>query len=183
MKYSIQFFAAFFTLICHTKFIISYTQTLNCIKGELTMSDTLKVGDKAPDIEAETYGGETIKLSDFGGNKNVALYFYPRDNTGTCTKEACSMRDGMKELEKLGVQILGVSTDSVKSREGFKNKHSLNFPLLSDKGKKIIKTYGVQSDSGSGKKGDIPHRQIGSHKAYLAQGQSRPSTPMKSRKR
>ena len=116
------------------------------------MSETLKVGDKAPGIEAETYGGEKIKLSDYRGNKLVALYFYPKDYTGGCTKEACSIRDGMKELEKLGVQVLGVSTDSVKSHEGFKEKHSLNFPLLSDKSKDIIKSYGVVSDSGSAKR-------------------------------
>ncbi len=116
------------------------------------MSETLKVGDKAPGIEAETYGGEKIKLSDYRGNKLVALYFYPKDYTGGCTKEACSIRDGMKELEKLGVQVLGVSTDSVKSHEGFKEKHGLNFPLLSDKGKDIIKSYGVVSDSGSARR-------------------------------
>jgi len=116
------------------------------------MSETLKIGDKAPVIEAETYGGETIKLSDYKGENTVALYFYPKDNTSTCTKEACSMRDGMKDLEKLGVQVLGVSTDSVKSHEGFKNKYDLNFPLLSDKSKEIIKSYGVESDSGSARR-------------------------------
>ncbi len=116
------------------------------------MSEILKIGDKAPDIEAETYGGETVKLSDFKGDKIVALYFYPRDNTGTCTKEACSMRDGMTDLKKLGAQVLGVSTDSVKSHEGFKNKHDLNFPLLSDKSKKIIRAYGVESESGSARR-------------------------------
>jgi len=116
------------------------------------MSDTLKVGDKAPDIEAETYGGDKIKLSDYRGRKTVALYFYPKDYTGGCTKEACSIRDGMSDLEKLDVQVLGVSTDSVKSHEGFKEKHSLNFPLLSDKNKDIIKSYGVVSDSGSARR-------------------------------
>lgn len=116
------------------------------------MSNTLKVGDKAPDIEAETYGGNKIKLSDYRGNKIVALYCYPKDYTGGCTKEACSIRDGMKELEKLGVQVLGVSTDSVKSHEGFKEKHGLNFPLISDKGKDIITSYGVVSVSGSAKR-------------------------------
>lgn len=116
------------------------------------MSETLKIGDKAPDIEAQTYGDETIKLSDYKGGKTVALYFYPKDNTGTCTKEACSMRDGMDELEGLGIQVLGVSTDSVKSHENFKNKHDLNFPLLSDKSKEIIQTYGVESDFGSAKR-------------------------------
>ena len=116
------------------------------------MSDTLKVGDEAPAIEAETYGGEKIRLSGYRGNKIVALYFYPKDYTGGCTKEACSLRDGMSDLEKLGVQVLGVSTDSVKSHEGFKEKHGLNFPLLSDKSKDIIKSYGVVSDSGSAKR-------------------------------
>ena len=116
------------------------------------MSEILNVGDKAPEIEAQTYGGETIKLSDYKGDKTVALYFYPKDNTGTCTKEACSMRDGMEELESLGIQVLGVSTDSVKSHENFKNKYDLNFPLLSDKSKEIIKAYGVESDFGSAKR-------------------------------
>jgi len=116
------------------------------------MSDTLKVGDEAPSIEAETYAGEKIKLSDYRGDRTIALYFYPKDYTGGCTKEACSIRDGMKDLEKLGVQVLGVSTDSIKSHEGFKEKHGLNFPLLSDKSKDIIKSYGVVSDSGSAKR-------------------------------
>lgn len=116
------------------------------------MSEILHIGNKAPEIEAQTYGGETVKLSDYKGNRTVALYFYPKDNTGTCTKEACSMRDGIEELESLGVQVLGVSTDSVKSHENFKNKYDLNFPLLSDKSKEIIKTYGVESDFGSAKR-------------------------------
>lgn len=116
------------------------------------MSDTLKVGDEAPAIEAETYGGDKIRLSGYRGNKIVALYFYPKDYTGGCTKEACSLRDGMSGLEMLGVQVLGVSTDSVKSHEGFKEKHGLNFPLLSDRSKDIIESYGVVSDSGSAKR-------------------------------
>jgi peroxiredoxin Q/BCP len=116
------------------------------------MSNTLKVGDKAPAIEAETYAGEKIKLSDYRGDKIVAVYFYPKDYTGGCTKEACSIRDGMNDLEKLGVQVLGVSTDSVKSHEGFREKHGLNFPLLSDKSGDIIKSYGVVSDSGSARR-------------------------------
>ncbi len=95
----------------------------------------------------------------------MALYFYPKDNTGTCTKEACSLRDCFDELKELGVQVLGVSTDSVKSHENFRDKHDLNFPLISDKSKEIISSYGVQSDYGSArritflidKKGVIKH--------------------------
>ncbi len=113
------------------------------------MSKMPEVGDKAPDFEAETYGGETIKLSDYNGKNTVALYFYPKDNTPGCTKEACSMRDGMEDLKELGVQVLGVSTDGVKAHENFRNKYDLNFPLLSDKSKEIINAYGVKSAFGS----------------------------------
>jgi len=115
------------------------------------MSETLNIGDKAPEIEAQTYGDKTIKLSDYKG-KTVVLYFYPKDNTSTCTKEACSLRDRMEELQSLGVQVIGVSTDGVKSHENFTNKYDLNSPLLSDKSKEIIKAYGVESDSGSARR-------------------------------
>ncbi|MGQ0792824.1 MAG: peroxiredoxin [Deltaproteobacteria bacterium] len=116
------------------------------------MSDMLKVGDAAPEIQALTYGGETIKLSDFANKKIVALYFYPKDNTPGCTKQACSLRDGSELLESLGVQPIGVSTDGVKSHESFRDKYSLNFPLLSDSDKTIVGAYGAQSDSGSARR-------------------------------
>jgi peroxiredoxin Q/BCP len=116
------------------------------------MAQMPKVGDKAPDFNAETYGGKKVRFGDFLGKKTVALYFYPRDNTPGCTKEACSMRDGMRELERLGIQVLGVSTDSVKSHEGFRDKFSLNFPLLSDQSKIIVRAYGVESDHGSARR-------------------------------
>lgn len=116
------------------------------------MADMPEVGDKVPDIEAQTYGGEKIRLSDFLDGGSVVLYFYPRDNTSGCTKEACSMRDGMEELENLGVKVLGVSTDSVKSHENFRDKYDLNFPLLSDKSKEVVKKYGVESARGSAKR-------------------------------
>ncbi len=116
------------------------------------MAQMPKVGDKAPDFNAETYGGEKVRFGDFLGKKTVALYFYPRDNTPGCTKEACSMRDGMRELERLGIQVLGVSTDSVKSHEGFRDKFSLNFPLLSDQSRIIVKAHGVESDHGSARR-------------------------------
>ena len=129
------------------------------------MSSKLKTGDTAPDFEAETYGGETVKLSDVYKKGVVALYFYPRDNTPGCTKEACSLRDGMEDLKGLGIQVLGVSTDGVKAHENFRNKYELNFPLLSDKSKDIIKLYGVKSAFGTAKretflinkKGEIVH--------------------------
>ena len=109
------------------------------------MAGNLEVGSPAPDFEAETYGAEKLRLSDFYSKGTVALYFYPRDNTPGCTKEACSLRDAEEELLSLGVQVLGVSTDGVKSHENFRNKFSLNFPLLSDKGREIVDLYGVRS--------------------------------------
>ncbi len=116
------------------------------------MSEMPNIGDKAPEFEAETYGGEKIKLSDYKGKNTVALYFYPKDNTPGCTKEACSVRDGMDDLSALGVQVLGVSTDGVKAHENFRDNFSLNFPLLSDKSKEVVRSYGVQSDYGSAKR-------------------------------
>jgi len=109
------------------------------------MGENLEVGNQAPDFEAETYGAEKVRLSDFYSKGTVALYFYPRDNTPGCTKEACSLRDAEEELISLGVQVLGVSTDGVKSHENFRNKFSLNFPLLSDKSREIVDLYGIKS--------------------------------------
>ncbi len=116
------------------------------------MSNVLRKGDKAPDFEAETYGGETIKLSDYFKKGVVALYFYPKDNTPGCTKEACSLRDGMDDLKNLGIQVLGVSTDGVKAHENFRDKYELNFPLISDKSKEIINLYGIKSAFGTAKR-------------------------------
>lgn len=116
------------------------------------MSNVLNLGDEAPDFEAETYSGESIKLSDVYKKGVVALYFYPKDNTPGCTKEACSIRDGMDDLKSNGIQVLGVSTDGVKAHENFRNKYDLNFPLLSDKSKDIINLYGVVSAFGSAKR-------------------------------
>lgn len=116
------------------------------------MSDTLQTGDQAPDFEARTYGEDTIKLSDHTKKNPVVLYFYPKDNTPGCTKEACSMRDGMEELKNAGLQVIGVSTDGVKAHENFRDKYDLNFPLVSDKSKDIVEKYGVKSTFGTAKR-------------------------------
>lgn len=116
------------------------------------MSKNLQVGDKAPDFEAQTYGQKNVKLADFTGKSAVVLYFYPKDNTPGCTKEACSLRDGMEELKKAGVQVVGVSTDGVKAHENFRDKYELNFPLISDKSKEIVEKYGVKSAFGTAKR-------------------------------
>lgn len=103
----------------------------------------LNIGDKAPDFEAETDKEEKIRLSEFKGKSHVVLYFYPKDNTPGCTKEACSFRDNMARLTPYGIMVLGVSTDSVTSHQRFRDKFDLNFPLISDKSKEIARTYGV----------------------------------------
>ena len=102
----------------------------------------LKVGGKAPAFTLLSDEGKKISLTDFRGKK-VVVYFYPKDNTPGCTRESCSFRDGLSEIKGKGSVVLGVSTDSVASHKGFKQKHALNFPLLSDSEKKMALAYGV----------------------------------------
>jgi thioredoxin-dependent peroxiredoxin len=102
----------------------------------------LKEGDVAPDFSAMTNGGGKISLAELKG-KNVILYFYPKDDTSGCTKEACAFRDGFAEFKKRGAVVLGVSPDSVKSHDKFVKKFSLPFTLLADEDKKIVEAYGV----------------------------------------
>ncbi len=102
----------------------------------------LKEGDAAPDFSAATSGGGKASLADFKG-KNVILYFYPKDDTPGCTKEACGFRDYFSEFQKRGAVVLGVSTDSTKSHDKFVEKFKLPFPLLADEDKKIVNAYGV----------------------------------------
>lgn len=106
------------------------------------MNNKLKVGDKAPDFSLKDETGSMHKLSDLSGT-NVALYFYPKDQTPGCTAQACSIRDGFVELKKAGIVVLGVSYDSPESHKKFKEKHQLNFPLLSDSDKSVSKLYNV----------------------------------------
>lgn len=95
---------------------------------------------KAPEFNLPDENGTLHKLSDYRGQW-VVLYFYPKDDTPGCTKEACNFRDSIAELKKFGVVILGVSKDSVASHKKFSQKYHLNFPLLSDKSKETIKAY------------------------------------------
>jgi peroxiredoxin Q/BCP len=117
----------------------------------------LKEGDRAPDFEAETQDGKIVRLADFKGQKLV-LYFYPRDNTPGCTKEACSFRDHMATLKKKAV-LLGVSTDTVKKHARFATKYRLPFPLLADPERKMVSAYGVWGEkSFMGMKFEGTHR-------------------------
>ncbi|MBD3290537.1 thioredoxin-dependent thiol peroxidase [candidate division KSB1 bacterium] len=103
----------------------------------------LKVGDKAPDFKLMTDKEEEVQLSDFLGKSNVILYFYPKDNTSGCTKEACSFRDNIEPIETKDAVVLGVSPDSVKSHQKFKGKQNLNFTLLSDPEHEVAEAYGA----------------------------------------
>jgi peroxiredoxin Q/BCP len=100
-----------------------------------------KVGDIAPLIQGQDQDGKTVKLTDFIGKKVVLLYFYPKDFTGGCTKEACGLRDRMGELETNNVVVIGVSHDSVESHKKFAEEYKLNFMLLADPDDVIIKAY------------------------------------------
>lgn len=102
----------------------------------------LKPGQKAPGFEAQDDTGKGVSLSDFTGRK-VVLYFYPRDDTPGCTREACAFRDGIAKIKGKGAVVLGVSADSVASHQRFKEKYRLNFPLLADPDKKVVQAYGV----------------------------------------
>ena len=109
---------------------------------------TPKVGDKAPLIEGQDQDGKTWKLADHVGKQVVLLYFYPKDDTPGCTKQACGLRDRMGELKKSKVEVIGVSFDSAESHQKFIAKHNLNFPLLADTDGKIADAYGVRREAG-----------------------------------
>ncbi|MBX2950972.1 MAG: thioredoxin-dependent thiol peroxidase [Leadbetterella sp.] len=102
----------------------------------------LKPGDKAPYFEARNQDGRLLKLSDFQGKKLV-LYFYPKDNTPTCTVEACNLRDNYTKFRQVGYEILGVSTDSEKSHQRFREKFKLPFDLLEDTGQQLVNLFDV----------------------------------------
>jgi peroxiredoxin Q/BCP len=126
-----------------------------------------KVGDKAPAIEGKDENGKAWKLADQVGQKIVLIYFYPKDDTPGCTKEACGLRDRMGDLKKDNVEVVGVSFDSAESHQKFISKFNLNFPLLVDTDGKIADALGARREPGKnmarrvsfliGKDGKIAH--------------------------
>jgi peroxiredoxin Q/BCP len=102
-------------------------------------------GRKAPSFTLEDGAGKRISLEDFKG-KNVVVYFYPKDDTPGCTKEACGFRDLWKELQRAGVVVLGVSADGAESHTKFTTKYKLPFPLLSDPDRKLMQAWGAYGD-------------------------------------
>jgi peroxiredoxin Q/BCP len=110
--------------------------------------DGVGVGSKAPDFTLPSQSGEMVSLKEFLDEKLVILYFYPKDDTPGCTKEACAFRDEHEEFGKLDAEVIGVSSDSVESHKRFAEKHNLSFTLLSDEGGKVRRMYGVPNTFG-----------------------------------
>jgi peroxiredoxin Q/BCP len=106
------------------------------------------VGDRAPDFSLPDASGRTVSLSAFQGQKAVVLYFYPKDDTPGCTKEACSFRDSYEDFTAAGAEVIGVSSDSGDSHQRFAKKYQLPFTLLSDEGALVRKKYGVPATLG-----------------------------------
>jgi len=106
-----------------------------------------KVGDKAPLVEGKDQAGKAWNLSDDVGKKVVLLYFYPKDDTPGCTKEACGFRDSIDALKAQNVEVIGVSFDSGESHQKFITKYNLNFPLIADTDGKIADAYGVRMNN------------------------------------
>ena len=106
------------------------------------MGDELQIGNKAPDFTLPDQDGKTVSLKSLKG-KQLVLYFYPKDDTPGCTKEACGFRDSLKAIEKINTVVLGVSMDNAASHQKFIKKYSLPFPLLCDEDGTVSKAYGV----------------------------------------
>jgi peroxiredoxin Q/BCP len=118
------------------------SKATEAVESKIVEKDAPELGTPAPDFSLQADDGSTVSLSDFRGEKNVVLYFYPKDNTPGCTIEAQGFRDAKAELDKRDAVVLGVSRDSVRTHRGFKDKQSLNFPLLADPDAEVISSYG-----------------------------------------
>ena len=114
---------------------------------ELTQSK-VEVGSTAPDFSLLSQSGQMVNLKDFIGEKPVVLFFYPKDDTPGCTKQACAFRDDYEGFGKLDAEVIGISSDSVESHRSFAAKHDLPYTLLSDEERKLRKLYGVPNTLG-----------------------------------
>jgi len=106
----------------------------------------LQEGSQAPDFKLKAVDGSTVELSSFKGKKNVVVYFYPKDDTPGCTKEACGFRDDLSQLASKDAVIFGISTDNLASHEAFSKKFVLNFPLLTDSDGAVSKAYDAYNE-------------------------------------
>ncbi|GCE48204.1 peroxiredoxin Q/BCP [Thermosporothrix hazakensis] len=112
------------------------------------MGSKIQVGDKAPDFALPATTGEMVRLSDFLGKTYVVVYFYPKDDTPGCTKEACAFRDSYEVFKQAGAEVIGISSDSVEEHQRFRERYKLPFLLLSDKGGEVRKRYNVPKTFG-----------------------------------
>src|ERR1700722_20110709 len=126
------------------KLMRSLVVAVSLVVGASALADMPKVGDAAPAFAGTDQNGQAVSLSNYAGKKIVLLYFYPKDFTGGCTKEACGFRDRVADLQKDNVQVVGVSFDTQDSHQKFIAKYNLNFPLLADPDGKIGDIYGVR---------------------------------------
>jgi peroxiredoxin Q/BCP len=108
----------------------------------------LKVGDRAPDFTLPSQDGNPVSLADFAGKNAVVLFFYPKDESPICTKEACSFRDAYEDFTKAGAAVIGVSSDSAESHEKFASRHRLPFLLLADEDGSLRKAFGTPKTLG-----------------------------------
>ena len=111
-------------------------------------SGGIGVGEKAPAFTLKDQNGKTVRLEEFAGKKNVVVYFYPKDDTPGCTKEACAFRDQYEDFKDVGAEVIGVSSDGGAAHEKFASKYKLPFTLLSDRGGVVRKQYGVPATLG-----------------------------------
>ena len=112
------------------------------------MKDKVEIGDKAPEFALKNQNGETVSLKDFFGKKTVVLYFYPKDMSPGCTKEACAFRDSYEAFKDAGAEVIGISSQSQESHSIFSLRYNLPFTLLVDEGSKVRRLYGVRSSLG-----------------------------------
>jgi peroxiredoxin Q/BCP len=150
----------------------------------LDMAMAIKEGKSAPDFTLTDAAGKQVSLKDFAG-KEVILYFYPKDDTPGCTKEACGFRDSWKALSKANVAVLGVSADNTASHQKFAAKYKLPFPLLSDPDRKVMQRYGAYGEKvmyGKKTKGVIrstvwigPDGRVKKHWARVANAEAHPA--------
>ncbi|HTV63168.1 MAG TPA: peroxiredoxin [Alphaproteobacteria bacterium] len=126
------------------KILRNLLAVVSFLVGASAMADMPKVGDLAPPFQGTDQNGNQVKSSDIIGKKIILLYFYPKDFTGGCTKEACGFRDRMGDLQKDNVQVIGVSFDTADSHKKFEQQYNLNFTLLADPDGKIADTYGTR---------------------------------------
>jgi len=112
------------------------------------MTQKIETGSKAPDFSLPDQQGRRVNLADFMGKTNLVVYFYPKDESYGCTKEACSFRDNYEVFKQAGAEVIGISSDDIASHQAFAANHKLPFILLSDKGKTVAEKYGVGKSLG-----------------------------------